>query len=86
MKAKKTTPKSPAAKARRRRGRIAGKLVGAIAVTIMIMVAVLLIIVYNRVSDALLKKSENLIQETTDKVVQETTAWMNKTLTMLEMH
>lgn len=85
MKAKKTTPKSPAAKARRRRGRIAGKLVGAIAVTIMIMVAVLLIIVYNRVSDALLKKSENLIQETTDKVVQETTAWMNKTLTMLEM-
>lgn len=85
MKAKKKTSKSPAEKARRRRGRIAGKLVGAIALTIMIMVAVLLLIVYNRVSDALLKKSENLIQETTDKVVQETTAWMNKTLTMLEM-
>ena len=50
-----------------------------------IMVAVLLTLVYRRVSDALLDKSEKLIQETTGKVTQETTAWMNKTLTMLEM-
>ena len=53
--------------------------------TIIIMVAVLLLIVYNRVSDALLEKSENLLLETTDKALQETSAWMNKTLTMLKM-
>ena len=64
---------------------IAKKLVGAIMATIVIMVAALLLIVYNRVSDALLEKSENLLGETTDKAVQETSAWMNKTLTMLEM-
>ncbi|MCI9153410.1 methyl-accepting chemotaxis protein [Lachnospiraceae bacterium] len=85
MKTKKRTEHRTAAKARRRGGRIAAKLVGAIVITIMIMVAVLLTLVYRRVSDALLDKSEKLIQETTGKVTQETTAWMNKTLTMLEM-
>ena len=64
---------------------ITAKLVGAIVLTIVIMVAALLITVYNRVSDTLLEKSESLLQETTDKAVQETTAWMNKTLTALEM-
>ena len=85
MKTKKRTEHRTAAKARRRGGSIAAKLVGAIVITIMIMVAVLLTLVYRRVSDALLDKSEKLIQETTGKVTQETTAWMNKTLTMLEM-
>ena len=33
--------------------------------TIIIMVIILLLIVYNRVSDALLEKSENLLTETT---------------------
>lgn len=42
-------------------------------------------IVYNRVSKTLLEKSENLFQDTTDKTLQETNAWMNKTLTMLQM-
>ncbi len=84
MKTTNKTKGSPA-KTRRRRGGIAGKLAGAIVVTIMVMVAVLLGIVYSRVSGTLLGKSEKLIQETTDKVLQETTAWMNKTLTMLEM-
>ena len=79
------TKDNTAVKARKRKGGITGKLVGAIVVTIVIMVAVLLLIVYNRVSDALLAKSENLLQETTDKALQETNAWMNKTLTMLEM-
>lgn len=71
---------------RRRKGKrgIAKKLVGAIMATIIVMVAALLLIVYNRVSDALLEKSENLLVETTDKALQETSAWMNKTLTMLE--
>lgn len=64
---------------------ITKKLVSAIIVTIIIMVAVLLFLVYNRVSDALLTKSESLLGETTDKAVQETSAWMNKTLTMLTM-
>ena len=85
MKTKKRTEHRPSAKVRRRGGRIAAKLVGAIVITIVIMVAVLLTLVYRRVSDALLDKSENLIQETTGKVIQETNAWMNKTLTMLEM-
>lgn len=64
---------------------ITKKLVSAIIVTIIIMVAVLLLLVYNRVSDALLTKSEGLLRETTDKAIQETSAWMNKTLTMLTM-
>lgn len=70
---------------RKRKRGIAKKLVGAIMATIVIMVAALLLIVYNRVSNTLLDKSERLLQETTDKALQETSAWMNKTLTMLEM-
>ena len=46
---------------------------------------VLLAIVYGKVSAALLEKSEDLLQTTTDKTLQETSAWMNRTLTMLEM-
>lgn len=64
---------------------ITWKLVAAIMCTIIIMVAALLLIVYNRVSNTLLEKSESLLTETTDKALQETQAWMNKTLTMLEM-
>lgn len=64
---------------------IAKKLVGAIVAIIVVMVAVLLLIVYRRVSDTLQEKSERLLQETTDKALQETSAWINKTLTMLEM-
>ncbi len=71
-------------KIRRGKKGIAKKLVGAIMATIIMMVAVLLLIVYNRVSDTLLEKSENLLKETTDKALQETSAWMNKTVTMLE--
>ncbi len=72
---------------RKRRGKrgITRKLTTAIVVTIAIMVAVLLLIVYNRVSDALLEKSEKLLTETTDKTIQETAAWINKTVTMLDM-
>lgn len=72
---------------RKRRGKrgITRKLTTSIVVTIAIMVAVLLLIVYNRVSDALLEKSEKLLTETTDKTIQETAAWINKTVTMLDM-
>lgn len=83
---KKKQPKGKSgAKSVMRKWGITAKLVGAIVLTIMIMVAVLLTIVYNRVSDTLLEQSENLLKETTDKAIQETCAWMNTTLTMLEM-
>lgn len=64
---------------------IAKKLVAAIMATIVIMVAALLLIVYSRVSDTLQKKSEKLLEETTDKALYETSAWIKQTLTMLEM-
>ena len=64
---------------------ITRKLTTAIVITITVMVAALLLIVYNRVSDALLEKSEKLLTETTDKALQETSAWINKTVTMLDM-
>lgn len=71
-------------KVKMRRG-IAKKLIGAIEITIIVMIAALVMNVYSRVSDALLKQSENLIKETTDKALQETSAWLNKILTRLEM-
>lgn len=74
-----------AAKSVVRKWGVTGKLAGAIVLTIVIMITVLLVIVYGRVSGTLLDKSENLLKETTDKAVQETRAWMNKALTMLEM-
>ena len=79
------TKDRPTVRLRRGKRGITRKLVGAIVATIVVMVAALLMIVYNRVSDALLDKSEKLLQETTDKTLQETSAWMNKTLTMLQM-
>ncbi len=84
MRSKERTNNGAGKRRRNRKRGIAKKLVGAIMATIIIMVAALLLIVYNRVSDALLEKSENLLVETTDKALQETSAWMNKTLTMLE--
>ena len=86
MSTKEDKGKNSAAKSRMRKKGITRKLAGAIIVTIVIMVAALLFLVYNRVSDTLLNKSENLLKETTDKALQETSAWMNKTLTMLEMY
>lgn len=83
MKAQKRTKEKPTVKTRKKRG-IAAKLIGASVVTIVIMVAVLLLIVYARVCDALLDKSEDLIRETTDKAVEETSGWITSTLTMME--
>lgn len=85
MKGKKGTKVKQTVVTKKQKRGITRKLVGAIMATIIIMVAALLLIVYNRVSDALLEKSEALLTETTDKALQETSAWMNKTLTMLEM-
>ncbi len=63
---------------------ITGKLASAIVVSVVIAVAILLAVVYVQMSNALLDKSENLLQTTTERTVQETKAWMNSTLTMLE--
>lgn len=63
---------------------ITGKLASAIVVSVVIAVAILFAVVYVQMSNALLDKSENLLQTTTDRTVQETRAWMNSTLTMLE--
>ncbi len=63
---------------------ITGKLVSAIVASVVIAVAILFAVVYFQMSHALLDKSENLLQTTTDRTLQETRAWMNSTLTMLE--
>lgn len=60
------------------------KLVAAIVVSVMIAVSALLAVVYDRMSQTLLEKSEEMLRTTTDKTIQETKAWMNRTLTMLE--
>lgn len=69
----------------RRRGiGITVKLVAAVIVSVIIAVSVLLAVVYDTMSQTLLEKSEEILYTTTDKTLQETRAWMNQTLTMLE--
>lgn len=70
---------------RSRRGwGITGKLASAIIFSVVVAVAILLAVVYFQMSNALLDKSENLLQATTERTLQETKAWMNNTLSMLE--
>lgn len=69
----------------RRRGiGITVKLVAAVIISVIIAVSALLAVVYNRMSETLLDKSAELLGTTMDKTVQQTKAWMNQTLTMLE--
>ncbi len=63
---------------------ITGKLASAIVVSVVIGVALLMGVVYFQMSHTLLDRSEDLLQATTDKTIQETRAWMNRTLAMLE--
>ncbi len=60
------------------------KLVAAVVASVIIAVSALLAVVYDRMSQTLLEKSEEILHTTTDKTLQETKAWMNRTLTMLE--
>lgn len=76
--------KSRTGRAKRRGLGITVKLVAAIIVSVIIAVSVLLAVVYDSMSRTLLEKSEELLYTTTDKTLQETRAWMNQTLTMLE--
>lgn len=69
----------------RRRGiGITVKLVAGVVASVIIAVSALLAVVYDRMSQTLLEKSEEILHTTTDKTLQETKAWMNRTLTMLE--
>ncbi|MCI8638563.1 MAG: methyl-accepting chemotaxis protein [Coprococcus sp.] len=82
---KKTNKKASSGRTHRKTWGITGKLVTATIGSVIIALAILLAVVYVQMSRSLLEKSENLIQATTGQTIQETTAWMNKTLTMLEM-
>ena len=63
---------------------VTGKLVFATVGSAVLALALLLVVVYVQMSNALLEKSENLLLTTTERTLQETRAWMNSTLTMLE--
>lgn len=69
---------------RREGAGITAKLATAIVGSVILAVAVLLGIVYLQMSHALLEKSEELIETSTERTIQESRAWMNQTLTMLE--
>ncbi len=60
------------------------KLVAAIVASVVIAGSVLLTNVFSQMSQTLLEKSEEMLVTTTDKTLQETKAWMNRTLAMLE--
>ena len=85
MRAKeKTKEEAPRSHKTRRGWGITGKLASAIVASVIIGVGVLLGVVYVQMSHTLLERSEELLQATTDKTLQETKAWMNRTLAMLE--
>ncbi len=60
------------------------KLVAAITLSVIIAGSALLRVVFDQMSQTLLEKSEEMLRTTTDKTLQETRAWMNRTLAMLE--
>jgi len=62
---------------------ITGKLVVCTVASAVLALAVLLGVVYNQMSRALLSKSEDLLRTTTERTIQEARAWMNDTLAML---
>lgn len=59
------------------------KLVAAILGSVIIAVSALLGVVYSNMSRTLLEKSEDILRTTTERTIQETRAWMNRTLTLL---
>ncbi len=83
MKVKERETVRPAKSAKRGMG-ITGKLVFATVASAVLALAALLGVVYVQMSGALLEKSEDLLLTTTERTLQETRAWMNNTLTMLE--
>ncbi len=59
------------------------KLVAAILVSVIVAVSALMGVVYSNMSRTLLEKSEDILRTTTERTIQETRAWMNRTLTLL---
>ena len=74
----------PKAKKRRRGISVMLKLVGVTIPFVSITIAVLLYVLYTNVSQTLLEKSETLLHTTSERTIQETEAWINKTVTALE--
>lgn len=60
------------------------KLIAVIVPTVVIAIAAILFIVYSSVSKSIILKSETQLKTSTEKTIQQTQAWMNKTLTALE--
>ena len=80
----KSASRVPVPAVKRRGLGITGKLVSAIVGSVILAVAVLLAVVYVKMSKTLLEKCEEMLQTSMDSTIQETRAWMNHTLTMLE--
>ncbi len=68
----------------RRGAGITLKLLGATVASIIIALGALLWVVYNQMSEALMEKGDEILRTTMDRTIQETKAWMNGTLAMLE--
>ena len=83
MKVRKEKSVQPGRAVRRGWG-ITGTLAAAVVGSVIIAVAILLAVVYIKMSRALLEKSEDLLRTTMDMTLQEATAWMDQTLSMLE--
>lgn len=60
------------------------KLVGIILPFVCVAIMALMYVIYTNVSKTFLEKSETLLHTTTERTIQETEAWINKTLTALE--
>lgn len=83
MKLNQKTSAHSGAQARKGKG-ITSQLVFATVASAILALAALLAVVYVQMSNALSEKSEDLLRTTTERTLQETRAWMNGTLTMLE--
>ncbi len=78
------TNKSKSSASKRRGLGITVKLVAAVVVSVIIAVSALLAVVYQRMSQTLLDKSNEMLYVTMERTNEETQTWMNHTLAMLE--
>lgn len=70
---------------KRSRGGIQGKLLGVLMPVVFVVLGVILTLVYWDTSRIVLNKSEALLEVNTESVIHTVEAWMNETLTALEM-
>lgn len=74
----------PKEKKHRKKISIMLKLVGIILPFVCVAIMALMYVIYTNVSKTFLEKSETLLHTTSERTIQETEAWINKTLTALE--